>query len=204
MFNDRAAMPARRRRTQQERSAATQDKLLDATIECIVELGYARTSTTLVCERAGLSRGAQVHHFPTRAALVAAAIERLFTRRHQEFRDSLQSQPDVDSAFAELWQLYSGPTLHAWMELLIAARTDEVLREQLRAVDERFFDEAKQTCRKLLGLVDADEATVAAVARMILSELDGLALNRMLGHSESDYELPLMLFKQMLKAARQS
>ena len=104
MFDDRVPAPVRKRRTQQQRSAATQDKLLDATIECIVELGYAKTSTTLVCERAGVSRGAQVHHFPTKAALVAAAIERLFSRRHEEFRQSLQSQPDVDSAFAELWQ----------------------------------------------------------------------------------------------------
>ncbi len=200
--------PTRKRRTQKQRSAATQDKLLEATIACIVELGYAGTSTTVVCQRAGVSRGAQVHHFPTKASLVAAAIERLFARRHHEFRQSLGSQPNLDSAFAELWKLYTGPTLHAWMELLIAARTDPILREQLRIVDERFFEEAKLTCRRLVrldhvddaGVADAgvDEDGAAALGRLILSVFDGLALNRLLGHPESNYQAPLALFKQMV------
>lgn len=194
--------PPRKKRTQKERSAATQDKLLEATIACIVELGYAGTSTTVVCQRAGVSRGAQVHHFPTKASLVAAAIERLFARRHDEFRQSLGSQPNLDSAFAELWKLYTGPTLHAWMELLIAARTDPTLREQLRRVDERFFEEAKLTCRRLVGLERVDDDTAAALGRLILSVFDGLALNRMLGHPEGNYLAPLALFKQMVADLR--
>jgi len=194
--------PSKGRRTQAERSAATQDLLLDATIDCIVELGYAGTSTTAVCQRAGVSRGAQVHHFPTKANLVAAAIERLFARRHDEFRQSLESQPDLDGAFAELWQLYTGPTLHAWMELLIAARTDPLLRTQLEGVDDRFFAEAQLTCRRLLDLDDVDDATVAALSRMILSVFDGLALNRILGHPESHYSAPLALFQRAVTRLR--
>src|SRR5215470_16496508 len=92
------AAPARRR-TQAERSAATQARLLDAALQCLVELGYAGTTTTVVAERAGVSRGAQLHHFPTRAALVAAAVEQryaavleLFTaaRADRELRDHLR------------------------------------------------------------------------------------------------------------------
>ena len=61
----RAAAPAARR-TQQQRSDETRAALLDATIICLHEVGYAGTSTTLVSERAGVSRGAQTHHFPTK------------------------------------------------------------------------------------------------------------------------------------------
>lgn len=50
------------RRTQQERSTETRERLLDATVQSLIDLGYAKTTTTVVCERAGLSRGAQVHH----------------------------------------------------------------------------------------------------------------------------------------------
>ena len=64
---------ASQRRTQAERSATTQGKLLVAALECLVEHGYGGTTTTLVAERAGVSRGAQLHHYPTRAALVAAS-----------------------------------------------------------------------------------------------------------------------------------
>ena len=93
---ERSAM----RRTQEERSAATQDKLLSATIECVVRLGYARTSTTEICRAAGVSRGAQVHHYPTKARLVAAAVERLFERHHTELRESLAGEPELDEVFA--------------------------------------------------------------------------------------------------------
>ena len=62
------------RRTQEERSAATRAKLLDATIDCLIELGYAGTTTTLIAERAGVSRGAQLHHFPSKDALYRAVV----------------------------------------------------------------------------------------------------------------------------------
>src|SRR3954466_4512427 len=76
----------RRRRTQAERSAATVDALLDATIECLVEDGYANTTTSRVAERAGVSRGAHLHHFQTRSALVAAAVARLSALRAEQAR----------------------------------------------------------------------------------------------------------------------
>ena len=71
-----APAPAR----QQDRSRATQRRLLDATVDCLVEVGWAGTTTTLVAERAGVSRGAQLHHYPTKAALVVAAVEHLVER----------------------------------------------------------------------------------------------------------------------------
>src|SRR3954447_12839818 len=85
------------RRTQAQRSAATVDALLDATIECLVEDGYANTTTSRVAERAGVSRGAHLHHFQTRSALVAAAVERLSALRAEqgiELADKLPSGPE--------------------------------------------------------------------------------------------------------------
>src|SRR3954464_2789270 len=62
------------RRSQAERSATTREALLDATVACLIEDGYAHTTTSRVAERAGVSRGAHLHHFQTRTSLVAAAI----------------------------------------------------------------------------------------------------------------------------------
>ena len=72
---------AGQRRSQAERSASTRAALLDATIASLVQDGYANTTTSRVAERAGVSRGAHLHHFQTRQALVAAAMERLAERR---------------------------------------------------------------------------------------------------------------------------
>lgn len=71
----------RPRRTQEERSATTRALLLDATIDCLIEFGYANTTTARVAERAGVSRGAQVHHFTTKTALLAEAIRHLAVKR---------------------------------------------------------------------------------------------------------------------------
>src|SRR5262245_21898426 len=64
-----------------ERSAATRGKLLEATIQCLAELGYHQTSTVIVTERAGVSRGSMLHHFPTKADLMMAAAQHIRERR---------------------------------------------------------------------------------------------------------------------------
>src|SRR2546421_7716476 len=121
----------RERRTQAERTAATRAKLLDAAVACLVDLGYARTTTTVVAERAGVSRGAQLHHFPTKQELLAAALEHLYDRRREGFRKAFADVPaDVDrveAAIDLLWSTFSGNAFPAWLEMQVAARTDPQL-----------------------------------------------------------------------------
>jgi AcrR family transcriptional regulator len=127
------------RRTQQERASAMRHRLLEATIDCLVDHGYAGTSTTRVVERAGVTRGAQVHHFPTKAALVAAAIRHLADKRAElafAELDRIKQAPDpVDSALDLMWDLHQGPVFHATVELWVAARTDPELHSQLSMVE---------------------------------------------------------------------
>src|SRR3954465_7918836 len=117
-----------RRRTQAERTASTRAALLDATIDCLVEDGYAGTTTTRVVERAGVSRGAQVHHFPTKAELVAEAVRHLARRRAEETkaeigRISLNDPDQLKAVLDLLWGLHNGPLYAASVELFVAART---------------------------------------------------------------------------------
>jgi AcrR family transcriptional regulator len=130
----------RKRRTQAERRATTRAALLDATIECLVEDGYAGTTTTKVVERAGVSRGAQVHHFPTKAELVAAAVLHLASRRASELKGEVgrrftEDPSDVGDALDLIWKLHAGPLYAASVELFVAARTDPELRERLLEVE---------------------------------------------------------------------
>src|SRR5947208_2996268 len=79
----------RQRRTQAQRVAETRARLLDATVECLAEIGYARMTTGDVAERAGMSRGAQLYHFQNKAELVATAVEHLLDRLHRQFLDAV-------------------------------------------------------------------------------------------------------------------
>lgn len=166
-------------RTQAERSAATQGLLLEAALACLVERGYHGTSTAAVCRQAGVTRGAQLHHYPTKAALLAAAVEHVFTVRHEELRARLAAGPlDLETLTDHLWQIYSGPTLAAWQELVVASRTDAALRRAVRKVDARFTADAETTFRTMFRLPAGVD--VAAATRVVLALFDGLALANVL------------------------
>ena len=81
------------RTPQGERTRAMRRRLLEATVECLVELGWAGTTTTVVSERAGVSRGAQLHHFPSKQELVVAAVEHLSERRREVIAASAANLP---------------------------------------------------------------------------------------------------------------
>jgi AcrR family transcriptional regulator len=137
---DTATGPATRtHRTQAERSERTREQLLEATIECLLDLGYAGTSMNEICKRAGLSRGAQQHHFATKAELMAHALEYLVGKLSNEMRDAIQALPHDPDRVAHgvdlLWQSFSGTLSTAAMELWVAARTDPELRATLLPVD---------------------------------------------------------------------
>jgi len=119
-------------RTQAERTAGTREALFAATIDCLVEVGYANTTTREVAQRAGVSRGAQTHHFPTKTDLVLGAIEHLFGQQAMRYRAAFADLPPaertLERAVGLLWEIVSGPTYPAVLEVTVAARTDPALR----------------------------------------------------------------------------
>ncbi|OBF93315.1 transcriptional regulator [Mycobacterium sp. 852002-51163_SCH5372311] len=127
------------RRTQAERSAATRARLLDATIECLIAYGYAGTTTPRVAELAGVTRGAQIHHFPSKEDLVVAAIEHLAQQRAQAAIAELgrvKASSDLISTVLDfMWEAHQGPMFVAAVELWVAARTDSVLARQIQRVE---------------------------------------------------------------------
>ena len=142
------------RRTQEERSAATRARLLDATITCLVERGYGGTTTTAVAEQAGVSRGAQLHHFGTRQALVAAAVTHLAEQRAATLRAEAAALPaTVDRprrVLGSLAEMLSGPLYAATIELWVAARADADLHALLVEVEARLVADLRAVCREHL------------------------------------------------------
>lgn len=167
------------RRTQEERSASTRAALLDAAIACLVEYGYEGTTTGRVCERAGLSRGAHLHHFGTRPALVAAALEELALRRGEDIRREVAALPAgderIEQALDAIWGWFTGPLFPASVDLAAAARTDEELRAQLAPIERRLSHETLRCCRAMLA-ADAEDPSRDQLIQMTLGTVRGLAL----------------------------
>ncbi|MFI9406596.1 TetR/AcrR family transcriptional regulator [Nocardia sp. NPDC052316] len=127
------------RRTQEQRSTEMRTRLLDATIDCLVEYGYAGTTTPRVAERAGVTRGAQVHHFGSKTDLVVAAISHLAQLRAEtamrEMAKVERGDDPVAAALEFLWELHQGPLFIATVELWVAGRTDPVLAAAMEKVE---------------------------------------------------------------------
>jgi AcrR family transcriptional regulator len=170
---------------QQDRSRATQRRLLDATLACLVEVGWAGTTTTLVSERAGVSRGAQLHHYPTKDALVLAAVAHVAQRRSEELEAeaagilALPLERRVDRMIDLISAVYVGPLFLAALELWVAARTDPGLREALVPLEARFGRDLHRFAVRLLG-VDERKPGVRQSIQATLDLLRGLGVASLL------------------------
>jgi len=167
----------RGRRTQAERRAETRARLLDATLDCVVEWGYGGATTTMVSERAGVSRGAQLHHFPNRAALVAAALEHLFERMRLEYQSAFAELGTASPAAAVdlLWSMFEQPHFAAVLELDIAARTDPELRRLLLDVSERHQQHVFRLAHRYFPAL-AESGRLDDLLQVILDAMAGMAM----------------------------
>lgn len=190
------------RRKPQARSAATRESVLDAALECLAERGYARTATADVAERAGVSRGALLHHFPTRAGLLAATVEHLAERRLAELRRALEqrdpARDEIDAAVDFVWKAYSDPTAYASLELLIAARTDEDLLAPLRPVADR-FDAMLELADLPLAPGSMSRHRRIALRKLIIATMQGLAVLRIVDDDERYVDTVLEELKNLCR-----
>jgi AcrR family transcriptional regulator len=137
---------------QAQKSAATRRQIIEAAIDCFVRLGYAQTTTTRIANAAGLSRGAMLHHFPTKLDIVQAAVEELHAKRLKAFRKAVEGLPPpgkgrVRAAVQAYWQHARHPMFVAFFELSVAARTERELEAIMRPAQSAFDEAWVQTAR---------------------------------------------------------
>jgi AcrR family transcriptional regulator len=175
---------------------------MDATLESLIEMGWTGTSTTEVVRRAGLSRGAQVHHFPSKEDLVLAAIEHLEQRRTEEYRLAFQNLPAHERTGAAAFDLLraqcSGPTADAWLELAIAARTDPVLRARFNQAEERFWASAVANFEEMFPALAADPVSLRVALRFAFCLVDGMAVCRLAGTDPAELDAVADAFKELI------
>jgi AcrR family transcriptional regulator len=178
---------------QQSRSLATRARLVEAAARALVDLGFAGASTSAMAQRAGVSQGALFKHFPAKADLLAACVERLLADFVVEFRADvvrrlaaapsaagtrlppqvvLTAEARVAPAVAARWAIFRRPAMHAVFEVYVAARTDAALAERLAPILTRHREAILAEARLLFPEVarhapaEADAAVDAVVYAM--------------------------------------
>lgn len=168
-----------RRRTQRERREGTRERLLAAAIRALVEVGYARATTTEVCRMARVSQGALFLHFATKSELVAAAAERLFADLVEDYRARFAaiaaSADRAEAAVETLWEIFCQPRIHAAYELYVAARSDRELAARLAPVAERHAANLRREAHAIFPEA-AGSARLDALIDVAVSAMQGATL----------------------------
>jgi AcrR family transcriptional regulator len=167
-------------RTQQQRREETVGRLLEACIATIVEVGYARASAAVITKRAGVSVGALFRHFETMGDFMAATASEVLRRQLESFTKRVAEipaeAPALEAALAILRDITSAPTNAVVYELLIAARTDEKLRDTLQHELGQYAAKIVDAARALPGAEGFPEETFPVVVALMTNVFDGAAV----------------------------
>jgi AcrR family transcriptional regulator len=195
----------RPRRRNADRSAATREKILGATIDCLHDVGYHQTTTVLVTERAGVSRGAMLHHFPSKADLMMAGMDYIRRRMGAAHAAKLAPIADDRERFGALvdilWGEYSQPVGVARLELILASRSDPVCGPRFAALtvelDRRHKEVVWPLARKL-GFTD--RRRVDAIVQLYAAAVRGLAIDHLQPAMRPDVQSAVALLRETMLA----
>lgn len=168
---------------QAQKSASTRLQVVEAALQCFVELGYAGTTTTEIVEKAGLSRGAMLHHFPAKTDVVRAAVEHLHAKRLKAFRKAIDQLPHDATRGRRALEAYLDHVRHplyaAFLELWIAARTDPELQSILKPAQDAFEREWYSIAQDLWLERSDSDANVNLVLDLVRCMMDGIAVRNL-------------------------
>lgn len=194
-------MPVRAPRTQQQRRDETRRALLDAAVESLIEVGFARTTTLEVQRRAEVSRGALLHHFPSKAELLVAAVDHLAEMRAAELKVLAAQLPAgnrTDAVLDLLWQCFSGTFFQVTMELRTAARTDAELRPVLVVAEKSLRERIFAQVRSLFGKDSvAEHPGLERALDLTLQLMIGAAMSSVLHTTERRLDLLIEDWKSL-------
>jgi len=198
------AQPAGGPTQQSLKSAQTRARLIDATIRCIVKLGYANTTTPQVAAEAGLSRGAMLHHFENGAALIKAAIVELHDKRLRAFRRAAEANEHETSTMVNAyWRQLQKPAFVAFHELALAARTNADLARILQPLQDEFREKFNAQAVQLFPEWQSDPVGFDLAMTLSQTLLEGMAINLLTGAMEERMVEPMLrLLEQQIRTMR--
>ena len=167
-------------RTQQQRREETVGRLLDACIDTIIDVGYARASAAVITKRAGVSVGALFRHFETMGDFMAATASEVLRRQLEwitkQVAEIPPEAPGLETVLMILRDVTSGPRNAVLYELLIAARTDAKLKATLQDELGDYADKIIEAARTLPGAEQFPQDKFPVIVGLLANVFDGAAV----------------------------
>lgn len=193
------------RRTQDQRSAQTRALLLRATTQSLMEVGYANTSTAGIAKRAGVSRGAQTHHYPGKIDLIVAATEEMFSNFAKEIEtlgaELRAGRLSYDGFFDAIYDgVLNGDWFYASLEIIVAARGDADLRRHLSPLILDLHEQFERSWSQTFVAVDPKVVTSRVALNLVMNVFRGMAVQAVLRRDESYFTEMLGALKAIIAA----
>ncbi|MGA0543672.1 TetR/AcrR family transcriptional regulator [Brevundimonas sp. VNH65] len=183
-----------------ERSAQMRQRLVDAAIACLSRLGYAATTTQVVMEEAGVSRGAMLHHFPTKVDLIIAVAEAAALHQNRSVRRRLGQIPAGLDRYMALtratWEAICQPPALALLEIMLASRSDPALGERFPQIAQQLEADQREgvwALAKELGI--GDRAAVESMVRLHVAAMRGLLIEMTFSGDRHTAEVDITLLE---------
>lgn len=192
------------RGTHAERSASMRKRVIEAAVHCLHSMGYAATTTQQVMETAAVSRGAMLHHFPTKVDLMLAVAQFAAKNQDRMVRQCLgEVPPGIDRYLAlttATWGAMSHPSALALLEIMMATRSDPVLAERLPAFVAAFQAEQGEAVWRLASELGIDDRQmIGDMVRLHTAAMRGLAIELALTGQEEAAGRSMQLLVQYKK-----
>jgi len=192
-----------RRRTQAERSEETRERILKAASNLIRKRGYARFRTAEVSAEAGLSRGAQLHHFPTKDALVVATLEFVF-KQAQELsrkRASAVNRPRdlIEAVIADAREFFFSEHFMVAIDIVLSTSTDHAVRKRILEISRKARRPVETAWTEALLASGVPAALSADIVALTLSLVRGMALRTLWDNDPKWFDELFRLWKRMIK-----
>lgn len=189
---------------QQDRSRITRQSLIEATIDSLAEVGLANTTVVAVAARAGVSRGAAQHHFPSREDLVRATCNHMSDEIAVQMRDlehEIEDRTDRPLAVLEmLTDLWASRFGRAATQLWVAAATEPSLRELVLSLERKLNKDMYAATVQLLA-ADPEQPHVRESVQLTMHMARGVGLGSLLRHDVGRRRAELAQWAAMLGGA---
>src|SRR4051794_9015224 len=203
------ARPARhsvevaRRRTQAERSEETRTRILKAAANLIRKRGYARFRTAEVAEEAGLSRGAQLHHFPTKDSLVVATLEYVFEQAQvlSRRRASAVNKPRdlIEAVIEDAREFFFSEHFMVAIDIVLSTSTDHSVRKQILDISRKARRPVETAWTEALAASGVPASLSADIVALTLSLVRGMALRTLWDNDPKWFDELFAVWRRMIK-----
>lgn len=192
------------RRTQAERSGETQRRLIDAAVAVLHRVGYGATTSGLIADEAGVSRGAMLHQYPTKVDLMLAVVSDVYSRETAEYQhrgSEADSPRERFYKFPEMmWDVLTRPSAMAVLEIMMGSRSDPELAARLAPLQRQIEATSRQTVEQILREGDLpDIPEFNAMRRLFVAAVRGLSIDLMLVKDRAELEQSIILLQRFLR-----